>query len=162
MSVEKARSEMVYMHEIGHALIAFLLGIRIISIDLKIDSVDLPETRISTSDFNNLEVENKLLFYMGGYAAEKLYVDLVSRNPEHSAYPYVNNIFTSDIENSIESDIKSTQAITGTLDIELIDVAKSSALEMLRSNSPLIGRLFKELSERGGVMTGEEFVEICS
>jgi hypothetical protein len=156
MSEEAAKSEMTCLHEAGHALIAHLLGIEILSIKINMESNALPGTEILTKDFNKLETHHKLMFFMGGYAAEKIYTDIISNEPRHRLHKYVQKLFSENIEFSISLDMQKAREISGVDGDTLIYQAKLNAEYLLRKNISLLANLFKSICEHDGIMTGKE------
>lgn len=170
MSAERTRTEMTCFHEVGHAVIAYHFGITNLSIDLKIGSDVQPGVVIILGNQNALTDYEKLVFYMGGYAGEKLYTDIFSEQKMHFSYLHVRNIFNQTIDESIELDMKNARDIIHQSDASfdlnksytLIEKAKSDASGIVSKKQSLMFNLFKELLDQGGSLSAEDIGKVCS
>ena len=151
----KASNNLTRMHEIGHAVVALLLGATEVGIATKTQGglySTLPTTEIDASVFQNWSPEERLMFLMAGYAGELLYKEEVLRKTNHPDSQYVSLIFKKDAHANMAIDfqIAMDNGLIARDDSgdQKMNSAIENALNALIQNRKLCGRLLMNLQKR--------------
>lgn len=161
---QKTLLEMVYMHECGHALMAALLNISIQKIDMNTGNNDFPATHVDPTAFNSLAIPDKINFYMAGYAAEEIYVGLVSKDESHFAYPYARSIFNQTSISNAKIDIDKVKKLLELEASDFLDIEPYGklAVTILAKYRLQLGKLFVALVKSNGELGGKQILSITS
>lgn len=153
----KFMKAMTFVHECGHAIIATHYKVPILKIDMEIDNNKYPGVHIDPVAFSSLPTQSKLDFYMAGFAATKIYTNLVSLSKDHFARDIAMKIFNDHIDSHIQSDKESALELLKFPFLKDFRINKSKirAVELLSKYHQCMDPLLKSLIDGNGILDGQ-------
>ncbi len=151
----KISKDLAYFHEVGHAVVAHMMGCNVEEINMNVGKSEFPAVKVSSESFGRLKIDDQIKFYMAGYAAEESYRDTFVTDTSPFKSKDVNEAFDG-VEDRAEFDIAAAKKLCGEDQSKIMD-AKNLVVILINENREKFVRVFFKLGKQG-IINREEFL----